>query len=51
MNYLLMNRDTPWLLFTLERNVFEEVECHELSWFSGKHPYGYDSLADYTACI
>lgn len=47
MNYLLMNRDMPWLLFTLERNVFEEVECHELSWFSGKHPYGYDSLADY----
>ena len=47
MQYLLMNQDTPWLLFTAQKNEFDEVECCELEWYSPKRPYGYYDLTDY----
>ena len=47
MQYLLMNQDTPWLLFAAQKNEFDEVECQELAWYSAKRPYGYYDLADY----
>jgi hypothetical protein len=34
MQYLLMNQDTPWLLFAAQKNEFEGVECQELAWYS-----------------
>lgn len=47
MQYLLMNQDTPWLLFSAQKNEFDEVECRELEWYSPKRPYGYYNLTDY----
>lgn len=47
MQYLLMNQDMPWLLFSAQKNEFDEVECYELEWYSPKRPYGYYDLTDY----
>jgi len=47
MNYLLLNKDTPVLRFSCQRNAFDEVECHELAWLSEVKPLGYSNPTDY----
>lgn len=41
MTYILMNKDNPWLLFSCERDEYDEVQLAELEWFSEKRPLGY----------
>ena len=38
MTYLLMNKDTPWLLFSCEHDEFGEIRLKELEWFTEKRP-------------
>ena len=47
MEYLLMNKDRPVLLFACERNIFDEPEFTEIQWFSELRPIGYGSLHDF----
>jgi len=42
-----MNKNCPVLLFRCVRNVFDEVECRELSWFTELRPLGFCNLTDY----
>ena len=43
--YLLMNKDTPFLLFRCARNEFDEPEFFEETWYTDARPIGYQSLA------
>ena len=45
MNYLLMNKDTPVLLFRCSRNEFDEVEAEEQTWLSPCVPLAYWNLS------
>ena len=47
MNYLLLNKSIPLLLFSCRRNEFDEVECQELTWYSDVRPLGYYNLTDF----
>ena len=49
MNYLLMNKNKPLLLFECGKNEFEETECTELEWFDSYRPLGFHNLTDYLA--
>ena len=44
MTYLLMNKDTPWLLFSCEHDEFGEIRLKELEWFTELRPLGYADL-------
>ncbi|MGN0604621.1 MAG: HipA protein [Oscillospiraceae bacterium] len=44
MAFILMNKDTPWLLFSCERDEYDEVQLAELEWFTEKRPLGYSDL-------
>lgn len=44
MTYVLMNKDTPWLLFSCERDEYDEVQLSELEWFTDLRPLGYVDL-------
>lgn len=44
MTYVLMNKDFPWLLFSCERDEFDEVQLSELEWFTDLRPLGYVDL-------
>lgn len=44
MTYILMNKDTPWLLFSCERDEYDEVQLSELEWFTDLRPLGYVDL-------
>ncbi len=44
MEYLLMNKDTPLLVFSCIHNVFDETECREENWLSELRPFGYVEL-------
>lgn len=44
MTYILMNKDTPWLLFSCERDEYDEIQLAELEWFTKKRPLGYSDL-------
>lgn len=44
MTYILMNKDTPWLLFSCERDEYDEVQLRELKWFTDRRPLGYIDL-------
>ena len=44
MNYLLLNKDLPLLLFSCIRDEFGEVECKELQWLAEPKPLGYHGL-------
>ena len=49
MNYLLLNKSTPLLLFSCVRDEFDEVECRELEWYSDFRPLRYRNLTDMLA--
>ena len=42
--YLLMNKNTPVLSFSLSKNEFEELCLQERQWFAAYRPIGYKSL-------
>lgn len=42
--YLLLNQDTPVLLFRCTRNEFDEPEFQEISWLAELRPIGYHNL-------
>lgn len=42
--YLLMNKNTPVLSFSLSKNEFEELSLQEQQWFVVYRPIGYKSL-------
>lgn len=44
MAYYLMNKDVPWLLFSCERDEYDEVRLDELEWFTDIRPLGYSDL-------
>lgn len=44
MTFILMNKDTPWLSFSCERDEYDEVQLAELKWFTEKRPLGYSDL-------
>lgn len=44
MTYVLMNKDEPWLLFSCERDEYDEVQLSELEWFTDLRPLGYTDL-------
>ena len=45
--YLLMNKDTPFLLFRCARHEFDEPEFFEETWFTDARPIGYQGLATF----
>ena len=47
MQYELMNKDTPLLLFASNRNEFGETETWELAWCSELCPLGYRTLLSF----
>ena len=44
MTYVLMNKDEPLLLFSCERDEYDEVQLSELEWFTDFRPLGYADL-------
>lgn len=44
MAYYLMNKETPWLLFSCERDEYDEVQLKELKWLTELRPLGYADL-------
>ena len=42
--YLLMNKNTPVLSFSLSKNEYEELSVQERQWFATYRPIGYKSL-------
>ena len=47
--YVLMNRDVPFLRFSCERNIFDEPEFTENEWLTELRPIGYENIADFLA--
>ena len=47
MQFLLMNKDTPWLLFECHEDEFGYTAGAELAWYTPLRPIGYDNIADY----
>ncbi len=46
-NYILLNKDTPFLSFCSVRNEFDEPEFFEIEWFSPLRPIGYKRLGSF----
>lgn len=44
MTFVLMNKDVPWLLFSCERDEYDEVQLKELEWLTDLRPIGYSDL-------
>ena len=47
--YVLMNQEEPMLLFSCERNIFDEPEFFECQWMTELRPIGYRSLSSFLA--
>lgn len=47
MQYFLMNQNQKVLLFSCEHDMFDEVECREIEWYSSIRPCGYSNLTSY----
>lgn len=46
MAYYLMNKDVQRLLFSCERDEYDEVRLDGLEWFTDIRPLGYSDLSD-----
>ena len=44
MNYILMNKDEPWLFFESSCDEFDEVHLTEKKWLTELRPWGYADL-------
>ena len=44
MNYILMNKDEPWLFFESSCDEFDEVHLTEKEWLTELRPWGYADL-------
>lgn len=47
MTYILMNKDIPWLMFSCERDEYDEVQLAELEWLTDQRPLGYSDLFNF----
>lgn len=44
MDWILLNKDTPFLKFSTYQNEFGDVSAQETAWLSPLRPIGYRSL-------
>ena len=47
MLFLLMNKDTKWLLFDCYEDEFGFVAGKEIEWYTESRPIGYDNIGDF----
>ena len=47
MLFLLMNKDTKWLLFDCHEDEFGFVTGKEIEWYTELRPIGYDNIGDF----
>lgn len=45
--FLLMNKDTKWLLFDCYEDEFGFVAGKEIEWYTESRPIGYDNIGDF----
>lgn len=48
--FYLMNKDTPVLFFTSEKNEYQEVYLEEEKWLSDKKPLGFTDIQTFVEC-
>lgn len=44
MEYILMNKNVPWLLFSCALDALEYTTAQELQWYTEQRPLGYKNL-------